>query len=50
MENKRNPRGAGRKPIEDRVKPVTFYIRNSIIDRVGKESLKELVINFIKNL
>lgn len=32
--------GSGRKPVEDRMVPVTFYVRKSIMDKLGPIEIK----------
>ena len=34
---------AGRKPIQDKKKPVTIYVKQSMIDQIGIEKIKEIL-------
>jgi hypothetical protein len=36
--------GAGRKPVEDKAIAFTVYIRESWVDAVGREDLKEAML------
>lgn len=32
--------GSGRKPVDDPAVPITFYVKQSVVDLVGKDELK----------
>ena len=42
--------GAGRPEAEDKAEPITVYVRESRIKKIGKETLKEKIIAFIEKL
>ena len=42
--------GAGRHKVEDKKKPVTVYIRNSVIEKNGKETLQGKLKSFADTL
>ena len=39
--------GSGRKPVEDKKIPLTLYIRQSAIDKLGSDNAKEIGIKAI---
>jgi len=40
MKTPQNPKGGGRKPIEDKLKPITTYVRQSTIDKLGRDNIQ----------
>lgn len=42
--------GSGRKPVEDKAVPITYWVKQSVVDVVGKEKLKEEGAKLAKRL
>jgi hypothetical protein len=36
--------GSGRKPVDDKAIPFTIYLRESLVDEVGRDKLKEIFL------
>jgi hypothetical protein len=41
---------SGRKPVEDKKVAVTFYVRQSVVDRVGIEEAKTVAASAVETL
>ena len=44
---KKTTTNAGRKPVSDKKKPITIYVRESKIEELGLENIKEILNNSI---
>lgn len=44
---KKNNSNAGRKPVSDKKKPITIYVRESTIEKLGIDKIKEILNNSI---
>lgn len=40
-------KGSGRKPVDDLAVPITFYVKQSVLDKVGKEAAKMIAIKAV---
>jgi len=40
----------GRKPIEDKKKPITIFVKESFIEKIGKEELQQKLLDYIEYL
>jgi len=40
----------GRKPIEDKKKPITIFVKESVIAKIGKEQLQENLLEYIEKI
>lgn len=38
----------GRKPVSDKKKPITIYVQESYINKIGVDKLKQQLINIVK--
>jgi hypothetical protein len=41
---------AGRKPVQDKKKPVTIYIAQSVIDNYGAARLRLALVEYVESL
>lgn len=39
--------GSGRKPVDDPAVPITFYVKQSVLDKLGKEAAKMIAIKAV---
>ena len=40
----------GRKPIEDKKKPITIFVKESVIEKIGKEELQQKLLDYIESI
>ena len=40
----------GRKPIEDKKKPITIFVKESVIEKIGKEELQQKILDYIESI
>jgi hypothetical protein len=45
-----NIKKRGRKPIEDKKKPITIFVKESFIEKIGKEELQQKLLEYIEYL